>query len=255
MGLFIADDPNVDESYRQTGFYRYRQVLSVRFAGWWQINLLTLVGFMPLTAAITFAIMTSSILMLLPLSFLGGMIAGPFIAGLYDGILLGLRDDPLPWRERYVRALKQNWRGSLLPGGMLGLLLGLYVFMAMLFWWAEVPPSLGTICLYLFSLLIVLTANTLYWTQLVLFEQKTSIRLRNCLLFVIKYFWRSFGAGLLQLFYMTILVLFAPWTLFLLVITGIWYILFLSLLLLYDQLDEAFQIEESYEKTEKNSQK
>lgn len=241
----------MDESKRQTGFYRYRQLLSVRFGGWWWINLLTLVGFMPLAAGISFAVMVSSILVLLPCSFLGGMISGPFLAGLYDGILLGLRDDPLPWRERYARSWRQNWKGSLLPGGVLGLLLGLYAFMAMLFWWAEVPPTWGTIALYLFSLLIVLTANTLYWVQLVLFKQKVSIRLRNCLLFTIKYFWRTLGAGLLQLAYLALLVLFAPWTLFLLVVTGVWYILFLSLLLLYDQLDEAFQIEELYKQAEK----
>lgn len=251
MGLFVPDDPHIDESKRQTGFYRYRQLLSVRFAGWWQVGLLTLLGFMPLTAGVAFAVMSSSVLVLLPCSFLGGVIAGPFLAGLYDAILLGLRDDPLPWRERYARSWRQNWKGSLLPGGVLGLLLGIYAFMAMLFWWAEVPPSWGTLALYLFSLLVVLLVNTIYWPQLVLFRQKTSIRLRNCLLFTIKYFWRVLGAALLQMGYLAILVLFAPWTLVLLVITGIWYILFLALLLIYDQLDEAFEIETLYGKADK----
>ncbi len=251
MGLFVPDDPHIDESKRQTGFYRYRQLLSVRFAGWWQVGLLTLLGFMPLTAGVAFAVMSSSVLVLLPCSFLGGVVAGPFLAGLYDAILLGLRDDPLPWRERYARSWRQNWKGSLLPGGVLGLLLGIYAFMAMLFWWAEVPPSWGTLALYLFSLLVVLLVNTIYWPQLVLFRQKTSIRLRNCLLFTIKYFWRVLGAALLQMGYLAILVLFAPWTLVLLVITGIWYILFLALLLIYDQLDEAFEIETLYGKADK----
>ena len=218
MGLFVPDDPHIDESKRQTGFYRYRQLLSVRFAGWWQVGLLTLLGFMPLTAGVAFAVMSSSVLVLLPCSFLGGVVAGPFLAGLYDAILLGLRDDPLPWRERYARSWRQNWKGSLLPGGVLGLLLGIYAFMAMLFWWAEVPPSWGTLALYLFSLLVVLLVNTIYWPQLVLFRQKTSIRLRNCLLFTIKYFWRVLGAALLQMGYLAILVLFAPWTLVLLAI-------------------------------------
>ena len=106
----------------------------------------------------------------------------------------------------------QNWRDSLIPGTLLGLTVGVYTFMAMLFWWAERSPSLGTVALYLFSLLAALIVNTLYWPQLVLFRQRASIRLRNCLLFCVKYLWRVLGVGILQLGYLVVFVLFAPWT-------------------------------------------
>ena len=52
MGLFFPEDPHFDENQRQTGFYRYRQLLSTRFGRWWKINLLTLTGFAPLAAGI-----------------------------------------------------------------------------------------------------------------------------------------------------------------------------------------------------------
>lgn len=244
MGMFYRDDPHIDESKRQTGFYRYRQLLSVRFGQWWKINLLTLLGFLPLAAGVIYAIGTSSVLLLLPCSILGGMIAGPFLAGMYDALLRGLRDDPLPWRDAYARSWKQNWRGSLLPGALLGLMFGVYAFMGMLFWWAETTPSLGTVLLYLFSLLLVLAVNSMYWPQLALFRQTAVMRFRNCLLFLIKYFWRVMGAGLLQLAYWAVYVLFAPWTLLLLPILGLWYILFLSQLMIYSQLDMELHIEE-----------
>lgn len=243
MGLFFPEDPHFDENQRQTGFYRYRQLLSARFGRWWKTNLLTLAGFTPLAAGIFYAVASSSLLVLFPCSILGGMIAGPFLAGMYDAILRGLRDDPLPWWNSYQRAWKQNWKGSLVPGALLGLVLGVYTFMAMLFWWAERAPSLGTVALYLSALLAVPILNTLYWPQLVLFRQKASVRLRNCLLFCIKYFWRVLGVGLLQLGYWSMFVLFAPWTLLLLPILGMWYILFLSQFLIYPQMDEAFQID------------
>lgn len=179
MGLFFPEDPHFDETKRQTGFYRYRQLLSARFGQWWRINLLTLAGFAPLAAGIFYAAASTSVLVLLPASLLGGMIAGPFLAGMYDAILRGLRDDPLPWREGYRRSWKQNWRGSLVPGALLGLVSGVYAFMAMLFWWAERAPSPGTVAVYLFALLVVLIVNTLYWPQLVLFQQKASVRLQN----------------------------------------------------------------------------
>ncbi len=247
MGLFFPEDPHFNETKRQTGFYRYRQLLSARFGRWWKTNLLTLAGFVPLTAGIFYAVASTSILVLLPASLLGGMIAGPFLAGMYDAILRGLRDDPLPWRESCKRAWKQNWKSSLVPGALLGLVLGVYTFMTMLFWWAERTPSPGTLALYLFALLIVVIVNTLYWPQLVLFQQKASIRLQNCLLFCIKYFWRVLGVGLLQLGYWTVFVLFAPWTLLLLPVLGVWYILFLSQFLIYTQMNEAFSIEELYQ--------
>lgn len=247
MGLFFPEDPHFNETKRQTGFYRYRQLLSARFGRWWKTNLLTLAGFVPLTAGIFYAVASTSILVLLPASPLGGMIAGPFLAGMYDAILRGLRDDPLPWRESCKRAWKQNWKSSLVPGALLGLVLGVYTFMTMLFWWAERTPSPGTLALYLFALLVVVIVNTLYWPQLVLFQQKASIRLQNCLLFCIKYFWRVLGVGLLQLGYWTVFVLFAPWTLLLLPVLGVWYILFLSQFLIYTQMNEAFSIEELYQ--------
>lgn len=248
MGLFFAEDPHFDETKRQTGFYRYRQLLSARSGRWWKTNLLTMAGFAPLTAGISYAILSSSVLVLLPCSLLGGMIAGPFLAGMYDAVLRGLRDDPKPWRECWKQAWRQNWKGSLVPGALMGLIAGVYAFMAMLFWWAERSPSAGTVALYLFALLVVLIVNTLYWPQLVLFRQKASIRLRNCLLFSVRYFWRVLGAGCLQLGYLVVFVLFAPWTLLLLPVLGVWYILFLSQFMIYEQMDAEFGIEEQFNK-------
>ncbi len=119
MGLFFAEDPHFDETKRQTGFYRYRQLLSARFGRWWKTNLLTMAGFAPLTAGISYAILSSSVLVLLPCSLLGGMIAGPFLAGMYDAVLRGLRDDPKPWWECWKQAWRQNWKGSLVPGALM----------------------------------------------------------------------------------------------------------------------------------------
>ena len=248
MGMFVREDPGYDENIRQTGFNRYKQLMSIRFTQWWKISMITLLGFVPLASGIIYSILVSSMLVLIPCSIVGGMIAGPFLAGLYDAILRGLRSDPLPWKDAYGRSWKQNWRESLIPGALLGLMCGLYAFMAMLlFWWSETSPSIGTLALYLFSLLFVLVIFTVYWPQMVLFNQSTIIRLRNCMLFCVKYFWRVMGAGLLQLAFVAIYVLFAPFSVLLLPIIGAWYVVFLAQFLIYDQLDSSFHIEEQYE--------
>lgn len=246
MGLFVPEDPNYDESVRQTGFYRYRQLLSLHAGDWCKLGLVTLGGCLPLAAAIFCAIQASSVLLLIPGAFVGGMLAGPFLACLYDALLRGMRDDFTPWQKSFRRAWRQNWRASLLPGGLSGLFAGVAAFMGMLFYWAEQPPSSGTVSLYLFSMLLLLGLSAVYWPQLVLFEQRAAIRLRNCILFFIRHFWCVMGVSLLQLVYLAIFVLFAPWTLLLLPVLGLWYMLFLSQLLLYGRLDTAFQIEAAY---------
>lgn len=245
MGLFVPDEPS-NEHTPPTAFDRYKQQLSDNFSRWAVVNLLTLAGAAPLAAGIFYAAASSSVLLLFPFSLIGGAIFGPFLAGLYDAILRGLRNDPRPWWDNYKRAWRQNWKGSLLPGAVFGLCIGLYAFMGMLFWWASTPPGFGTVAAYLFGLLLFLCINSLFWTQLVLFHQSNMIRLKNALLFCVMYFWQVLGVGALQLAYLAVFVLFAPWTLLLLPVLGLWYITFLAQFFLYRKLDEAFHISASF---------
>lgn len=115
MAFWFPEDHDYDETVRQTGFRRYKQLLSTRFWPWWKINLVTLGGCLPLAAGIWYAIAVSSVLVLIPCSLLGGMIAGPFLAGLYDAILRGLRDDTRRLWEGWRRSWQQNWRGVSCP--------------------------------------------------------------------------------------------------------------------------------------------
>lgn len=250
MGLFVSEDKNYDETRRQTGFNRYKQLLGRHFGDWFKLNALTILGLLPLAAGILFAIAASSILVLIPCSLVGGMIFGPFLSGMYDSLLRALRDEPMPWWMSYKKSWKQNFLGSLVPGALLGLMVGFFCFMGMMLWWAQTPPSPGTILLFLFSALLTVVIAQLYWPQLVLFRQSPGVRLRNILLFTIQYFWRVMGVGLLQLAYWGICILFTPWTLLILPIAGIWYILFLSQFLLYERLNQAFQIEEQFHRAE-----
>ena len=141
---------------------------------------------------------------------------------------------------------KQNLTGSLLPGAFLGLFIGMYAFMASLFWWSQVAPSPGTVALYLFSGLILIVFTTLFWPQLVLFQQSMANRLRNIILFTAKYLWKVLGSALLQMAYFAVLILFAPWTLLAVPFLGVWYIIFLSQFIIYDRLNLELQIEAQF---------
>lgn len=246
MGLLIPEDKEYDEEKRQTGFNRYKQLLSRHFKEWLVLNAITLLGSLPLVGGILIAIASSSVLILIPCGAVGGMIFGPFLSGLYDNILRRMRDDSMPWRMNYAKSWKQNFLGSLLPGAILGVLMGLFCFMGMLFWWATIPPAWSTVVMYLISMLLVLVIINLYWPQLVLFRQTNIIRLRNCLLFSIQHFGKTVGTALLQMALLAFFLLFAPWTILALPVVGIWYPIFFSQHLLYSKMNAAFQIEKLY---------
>ncbi|MGN0983960.1 MAG: hypothetical protein ACI4OI_03880, partial [Gemmiger sp.] len=159
-------------------------------------------------------------------------------------ILRALRDAPGRWWANCQKAFAQNWRAALLPGALTGLFLGCAAFAAMLlFVWASVWPGAATVAVFLFSCLLFLIFTTLYWPQLVLFEQSAALRLRNALLFTVKYFWRVVGVAALQLLWWLCFVLFAPLSLLLLPLVGVWFVLFASLFLLYVPLNQALGIE------------
>lgn len=243
---FQGGEPQKDQRGRLVGIDRYQDVLGRNWKRFTLTGLLTIVGCLPLTAGIAYALFAGSPLALVPASLAGGAIAGPFIACLYDAILRALRDAPGSWWQNYKRSLLQNTYGALIPGALTGLFLGSVAFMGGLFFiWGYAVPSTATILLYLFSSCVFLILSNLYWCQMVLFNQKVIIRLKNALLFTVRHFWATLGTALLQLLWWVFMVLFAPWTLLLLPFVGVWFALFVALFLLYKHLEDAFCIEES----------
>lgn len=229
---------------RLTGFPRFCELLDRDFKRFFLTNLLTLFGFLPVMLGILFAILSSSIVILIPSCILGGAIAGPSLACMYDTLFRSLRDASGKFMDNYRRAWKQNWRQAIVPGILFCLLLGFYAFMLMMFWWAETFLGYGTLALYILSLTVFTMFFSLYWPQLILFEQNEKLRFQNCLLFMIRFFWKTLGVALLQVFYWAIMILFLPWSVVLLPLIGIWFILFVANFLLYDTMNEVFRIEE-----------
>ncbi len=229
---------------RLRGFSRFTELLERHFKKLMLANLFTVIGFLPLMLGIAYSVLASSLLILLPASLVGGGIAGIFLSGMYDTVFRILRDEPTTFRDYYRRALKQNLRPSILVGMVLGLLLGFYSFMAAMVSWATAFPSVGTIIVYLVGLLLLAAISSIYFPQLVLFEQSAKERLQNGILFSVRFFWRLLGCAFLKMIYWLIFALFLPWSFVLLPIIGFWLILFVTNFLLYDAMNNAFGIEE-----------
>lgn len=207
-------------------------------------NLMALAGFLPFAFGVALAILTSSVLVLIPACVIGGVFAGPALSCLYDAVMRSLRDASENWWADYKHAWKQNWRQSILPGILFCLMLGFYIFMAMLFWWSVRFPGWGTVAVYCCSLLLFTMFFSIFWPQIALFDQPLSQSAKNCLLFMLRYLPKAAGIALLQLAYWIIMVLFLPWSVVLLPLTGFWFILYSANFLVYDTFNHIFEIEE-----------
>ena len=120
MGLFFPMDDDHLPPGRKKGFARYREVLGRDFKQFYLTNLLALASFIPLGLGIGYAVLSSSVLVLIPVSLIGGMIAGQGLAAMYDLILRRMRDTMDDWWVAFKKSLRQNWRAALLPGAPAG---------------------------------------------------------------------------------------------------------------------------------------
>lgn len=229
---------------RLKGMSRFTELLGRDFKRYFLTNLLTVIAFVPVTAGIVYAILSSSILVLIPSCILGGMIAGPALCAMYDCLYRSFRDASGPVWKDYKRAIRQNLRQAVPGGALFCTMLGSYAFMLLLFYSASRFPGWSTILLLLFSILFFGMFFTLYWPMVILFELRTADRLRNILLFGLTFFWKIAGITLLQILYWAVIVLFFPWSALLMPLTGFWLILLIANFLLYPMINQSFSLEE-----------
>ena len=248
MGLFFGgDEERFTPGVRKGGFPRYKEVLEGNWKDFIKVGFITLLFFIPLAAGLFYAVGSQSALAAIGAGLVGGVISGPGFACMEDLILRRLRDDKADWTVCWKRSMKQNWKASLLPGAIQGLFLALIVFAGALILWGAAPISVGTLLLLALSILLGTMVLTVWWAQVVTFEQKALQQVKNAVLFGVFHFGKTLLAALLQIAWWAVMALFMPWTAFVVPFLGLWYILFVALHLIYPMLDADFHIEEQIE--------
>lgn len=243
MGLFFPDDEKRFTYGRAIGFARYKEVLEGSFKEFFIVGFITLGFLLPFGLGMVYAILTTSSLVMLVVSIVGGAVSGPGVACMYDIILRRLRDDKSDWWVCYKKSMRQNWRAAILPGMVQCVFLGFLIFSGALLWWAKLPGSIWTAAILAFSALLFMMVLSVWWPQVVLFDQRAGVQLKNAVLFILFHLGRVLGTAALQVAWWVIMFLFLPWTAFLVPFLSMWYILYLAVFILYRPLDEAFRIE------------
>ena len=244
MGLFFRDDDHKIEGVRSIGFARYREVLEGNWKAFFIVGFISLIMFIPFAGGMVYAVLSKSALIALIAGLVGGAVSGPGLGCLYDLILRRLRNDGSDWWTCWKRAFRQNLGISIVTGIMQCVFTGLAVFSAALMLWGATKPSLGTIALLFAGSVFVSAVLTVWWPQAVLFIQKTGIRLKNTVLFMLYHPTKVLGAALLQVGYWLTLFLFLPWTAFVVPLIGDWYITFVTLLMIYRPFNSDFKVED-----------
>lgn len=244
MGLFFPmEGERREDDSRRVGFARYRQVLE---RDWKELLLLdfpVLGTFLPFLFFVSFAVLNKSVLVLIPAGLLGGAIASLGIGAMYDFVLRRLRDDLIWCMASFKKSLRQNWKAGLLPGALEGLFVASLVYAGVMMLRAGTFTLLTAGVFALISLVFTLIFR-IWWAQIVLFEQKYFVQLKNCLLFLLQHPKKLLLSALAEVLWWGVTAAFMPYTGFLVPVLGIWYITLTGVLIVYDDLNAAFQVEE-----------
>jgi hypothetical protein len=121
MGLFpSANDFKAGKGVekdapRKTGIGRFFELVGRDMNGMFLANLLTCIGFAPVICLVYIGFLQNSLPVMLGSAAVGGLLAGPALAGMYDTVLRALRDEAGYWWVTYRKAFKRNFKASRPP--------------------------------------------------------------------------------------------------------------------------------------------
>lgn len=247
MSLFSRDfcsGPGIPpDAPRATGLKRIWEMISRDYMAFWMAGMLNLLLAAPFAFGIGYAYATRSLLFVLLAGSLGGILAAPGFYGLADTLLRSLRDEPGFWWHRYSRALRKNWKGTLLPGALMGTVFSIQLFTLMNM--QLLNGGLGLLLCQIVSMLVSMGIFLWGLPQQVLLELKLTALVKNSLLLYFRFLPKTLKASAIMLLFVLVVWIMLPSSVFLLLVVGLWLPLLCAFQIIYPQLDDVFDIEES----------
>ncbi len=226
---------------RKKGIARFFEILFRDFSSFYLSAAISTIAFIPAAIGLSFCVFAANLFWGVVCGIVGGMIASPFYAVLVDTILRAQRDEPGYWWVRYRRAFANNWKASLLPGALFGVLINVLA----LFTFILLPSNFSTSLIASLLLSVFVTCFLIIWLypQIVLFKLPFIKLARNAAILSFSQLPRSLAAVIFTLAYWIAAALFAPLSVFVLLLTSVWLPTFIALSFIYVPLNKAFDIE------------
>lgn len=229
---------------RRKGVGRVLEIILDNLSRFLLSSLLCFLSLVPGALAVLWTLSGSSFLALLAAGFAGGLLFGPAYGAMSDGMLYAVRGIPGNWWRKYRRAWRRDWKGNLIPGGIMGLLGALLAYEGIVLW---TEPSFLPTSLYVCTgvcAAVAIAVYTYFWPQRVFSDLKNRQIFKNSRLMILMHPMTALKALLVQLLYWAVLVIGFPYSVIALPLLGFWFPELLGLLVVYPQLNEDFKIEE-----------
>ena len=257
MGLFpSANDFKAGKGVekdapRKTGVRRFFELVGRDMNSMFLANLLTCLGFVPVISLVYIGFLMNNLPVMLISAAVGGILAGPVLAGMYDTVLRALRDEAGYWWVTYRKAFKRNFKASILPGVLYCVVVTLQIFLVyfcfnMLYHGTNVGVPLWVATVL--NLLIFQMLFAYMWPQIALLDQPLSLTLKNSINCMIAFLPHALAASIVQILFWGVVILCMPLGLLLMLIFGFWFVTEVSCQIIYGDIEKVFHIEESIRK-------
>lgn len=257
MSLFpSANDfksgPGVEkDAPRKTGVGRFFELVGRDMSGMFLANLLTCLGFLPVICLVYIGFLMNSLPVMVLSAAVGGILAGPVLAGMYDTVLRALRDEAGYWWTTYRKAFKQNFKASILPGVLYCVVVTVQIFLVyfcfnLLYHGTNV--GVGMWVATVLNLVIFHMLFSYMWPQVVLLDQPFGQTLKNSVNCMIAFLPHALAASLVTVLFWGLVILCMPLGLLLMLVFGFWFQVEITSQIVYGDLDRVFHIEENIRK-------
>ena len=234
---------------RKKGIMRMIELLDRDSGKFFKAGVLALLGLVPYFVTVAFALATGAPGLLLA-CVPTGLLAAPGIAGAADTVMRSLRDEVgWWWWDTYKKAWKRNARSVLLPGAVFGTVVGLGIYLLYFITLLENPvPEFWMLFV---AILVAVSITQFYLPMLVCMELPGGALLRNCFVLFFSHPIKSLLAGLVQIIYYGVILIWFPLTGVILVLTSVWLPMLIAYVILYPALDKDFGLTGLYEQLQR----
>ena len=251
MGLFpSANDFKAGKGVekdapRKTGVGRFFELVGRDMNGMFLANLLACIGFLPVICLVYIGFLANSLPVMLASAVVGGILAGPALAGMYDTVLRALRDEAGYWWVTYRRAFKRNFKASIAPGIFYCVVVTAQIFLV---YFCFNMLSKGTnvgVPLWVATVLNLLIFQMLFaymWPQVVLLDQPFSLTVKNSINCMIAFLPHALAAAIVQILFWGVVILCMPLGLLLMLIFGFWFVTEVSCQIIYGDIEKVFHM-------------
>lgn len=242
-----TEEPRQVDTLRKKGLQRVWELVERDFGGLFLSGLLTLAGFVPVLFLAGAGIYAKDLSMVLFGGLVGGVLVGPALCGVFDIVLRTVRDEPFFWWYTYKKAIRNNWKKSILPGVIFSELFSFVAwFVSVLVQLTEAGYGTGLVIWMVaaIDLLLLFGVMNFFWAQMVLLTDTRRVILKNSVLALLAFLPRAVAAAFIQLIYWGVILLTLPIGTMFLLLCNFWLPVELCVLVIYPGLEQAFHIED-----------